>query len=222
MRPRPVVGKATVPDAVRRLLDKFDYPDQEAPQQLVPILPTLGASGDRVLIESGGLSSADKIEITGIPGQFSDLLLQIEARAVTSGIAGDSIRLRLGGSGGLDVTTTTYSYAFTEHGSATNNVFGTDVPAIGPTSGFGSPFTADNADAGHLGWVTIHVYQYVDPTNFRHVSMTGGRYASSTNFRLFEAHGLWHNQTDPITQLEVRPGGDTDFVAGARWWLYGV
>lgn len=43
MRPRPVVGKATVPDAVRRLQDKFDYPDRESPQQVVPILDTLGA-----------------------------------------------------------------------------------------------------------------------------------------------------------------------------------
>lgn len=45
MRPRPVVGKATVPEAVRRLLDKFEYPDRESLQQLVPILPTLGAAG---------------------------------------------------------------------------------------------------------------------------------------------------------------------------------
>ena len=44
MRPRPVVGKATVPDAVRRLLDKFEYPDRETPSQVVPILDTLGAA----------------------------------------------------------------------------------------------------------------------------------------------------------------------------------
>jgi hypothetical protein len=31
-----------VPDAVRRLLDKFDYPDRESPTQVIPILPTLG------------------------------------------------------------------------------------------------------------------------------------------------------------------------------------
>ncbi len=42
VRPRPVVGKAAVPEAVRRLLDKFDYPDRESLQQLIPILPTVG------------------------------------------------------------------------------------------------------------------------------------------------------------------------------------
>jgi len=42
VRPRPVVGKAAVPDAVRRLMDKFDYPDRESPTQVIPILPTLG------------------------------------------------------------------------------------------------------------------------------------------------------------------------------------
>ncbi len=45
MRLRPVVGKAAVPDAVRRLMDKFDYPDREFQPQLVPILPSLGALG---------------------------------------------------------------------------------------------------------------------------------------------------------------------------------
>ncbi len=34
-----------MPEAVRRLLDKFDYPDRESPAQVIPILPTLGGGG---------------------------------------------------------------------------------------------------------------------------------------------------------------------------------
>jgi len=34
-----------VPDAVRRLLDKFDYPDREPESQVIPILPSLGGGG---------------------------------------------------------------------------------------------------------------------------------------------------------------------------------
>ncbi len=50
MRPRPVIGEATVPDAVRRLLDKFDYPDREAQPQVIPILPTLGGGNAPTLV----------------------------------------------------------------------------------------------------------------------------------------------------------------------------
>lgn len=45
MRPRPVVGEAAVPEAVRRLMDNFDYPDRETPAQLVPIIAAAAGAG---------------------------------------------------------------------------------------------------------------------------------------------------------------------------------
>ena len=67
VRPRPVVGKAAVPDAVRRLLDKFDYPDRGAPEQVVPILPTLGEGGGIGAFIHLARSATQSIDIAGEP-----------------------------------------------------------------------------------------------------------------------------------------------------------
>ena len=67
VRPRPVVGKAAVPDAVRRLMDKFDYPDRESPQQLVPVLPELaGAVGSGAFIHLSR-GATQSIAVAGEP-----------------------------------------------------------------------------------------------------------------------------------------------------------
>ena len=80
VRPRPVVGKATVPDAVRRLLDKFEYPDRESPTQVVPILPTLGGgagtgayihltrNATQSIASGGELISWDTLGLQGVSG----------------------------------------------------------------------------------------------------------------------------------------------------------
>jgi hypothetical protein len=162
-------------------------------------------------IQTVELTSAQaSIVLTGIPQDYTDLIIQISARSLRSSTVDDAVSVKLNG--------TTANF--------TNRVLQGDGSAVQSATGFFGQgfFLASCAGAGAtantFGSATVYIPNYISAANKSISSETTTENNGTASTATIIA-GVWAN-TAPVTNIVFDNFSGTNFIAGTSISLYGV
>lgn len=176
-------------------------------------LPTGGGGGVAVLVKLGEVilsAPAATIDFPGIPQGFRNLKLSGSVRT-TGASTRDDCQMNFNGDFGANYTRNLNALSNANSGF-TWDATRPNVPTIWAPAG--------NAGAGFFGTFETTVFDYSQTDRKKAITGTSNSVANIGDDYLATLQGMWF-ETAAITEITLRPGSQTTFVAGSRIALYG-
>lgn len=174
-----------------------------------------------VLLDSDELAGTQaSITFSGIAADWRSLVIEGEAKTDRSGASTDGLAIRVG-NGTVD-SGTNYDFWYNRDGSGGSQDAISNNDTQIDSDANGAMINAANADTNKFAFARITIPFYASTDHERNVIVETWQVASGAGVNIVRVAGVWQNTAAAIDAVSLFPEIGSNFVAGTRFYLYGV